>query len=87
MVVALDALEGEGLVKRRPDPGDRRARIVELTNAGREILARAEGIVVGVEDAMLADLDDGERRVLRNLLRRLVLGRGAAGDETEPRSR
>lgn len=74
-------------MKRRPDPGDRRARIVELTNAGREILARAEGIVVGVEDAMLADLDDGERRVLRNLLRRLVLGRGAAGDETEPRSR
>lgn len=87
MVVALDALEGEGLVERRPDPGDRRARIVEPTDAGRELLARAEGIVMDVEDAVLADLDDGERRVLRNLLRRLVLGRGAVGDETELRSR
>ncbi len=82
MVVALDALEGESLVERKPDPRDRRARIVEVTDAGRELLARAEGIVVDVEDGVLSGLDDGEQRVLRDLLRRLVVGRVSAGDES-----
>ena len=82
MVVALDALEGEGLVERKPDPRDRRARTVEVTDAGRELLARAEGIVVDVEDGVLSDLDDEEQRVLRDLLRRLVVGRVSAGDES-----
>ncbi len=84
MVVALDALEGAGLVERKPDAKDRRARIVEPTDAGRALLARAEEIVTGVEDEALADLDAEERRVLRDLLRRLVLGRRAAGEEPRP---
>lgn len=78
MVVAVDALEGEGLVERRPDPEDRRARIVVPTGAGLELLARAEGVVLGVEDEALADLNAEERRVLRGLLTRLVLGRRPA---------
>ena len=71
MVVAVDALEEEGLVERRPDPKDRRARIVVPTDAGRELLARAEGVVLGVEDDVLADLSAEELRVLRGLLTRL----------------
>jgi len=82
MVVAVDALEEEGLVERRPDPKDRRARIVVPTDAGRELLARAEGVVLGVEDEVLAGLDAGERRVLRDLLTRLVVGRPSADDES-----
>ena len=74
MVVALDSLERKGLVERKPDPGDRRARIVEPTDAGRELLARAEEMVADVEDRVLAALDAEERRVLRDLLRRLVTG-------------
>ncbi len=81
MVVAVDALEEEGLVERRPDPKDRRARIVVPTDAGRELLARAEGVVLGVEDDVLADLSAEELRVLRGLLTRLVVGRRSAGDE------
>ncbi len=81
MVVAVDALEEAGLVERRPDPKDRRARIVVPTDAGRELLARAEGVVLGVEDEVLAGLDAEERRVLRGLLTRLVVGRRSADDE------
>jgi len=81
MVVAVDALEEEGLVERRPDPKDRRARIVVPTDAGRKLLARAEGVVLGVEDDVLADLSAEELRVLRGLLTRLVVGRRSAGDE------
>ena len=81
MVVAVDALEGEGLVERRPDPNDRRARIVVPTDAGREVLARAEGVVLRVEDEALSDLSAEERRILRDLLTRLVAGRLSAGDK------
>ena len=83
MVVALDALEEEGLVERRPDPKDRRARIVVPTEAGRELLARAEGVVLGVEDEVLADFGDEERRALRGLLTRLVVERRSVGDEPD----
>jgi DNA-binding MarR family transcriptional regulator len=72
MVVAVDALEEAGLVERRPDPMDRRARIVVPTEAGRELLARAEEVVLQVEDEALADLGVEERRVLRTLLTRLI---------------
>ena len=81
MVVAVDALEGEGLVERRPDPNDRRARIVVPTDAGREVLARAEGVVLRVEDEALSDLSAEDRRILRDLLTRLVAGRLSAGDK------
>lgn len=83
MVVALDALEEEGLVERQPDPKDRRARIVVPTDAGRELLAHAEEVVLGVEDEMLADLDAEERRVLRGLLIRLTVGRHSASDDPD----
>jgi MarR family transcriptional regulator, transcriptional regulator for hemolysin len=78
MVVAVDALEEKGLVERRRDPEDRRAWIVVTTDAGRELLARAEGVVLGVEDEVLASLHVEERRALRGLLTRLVVGRRPA---------
>jgi MarR family transcriptional regulator for hemolysin len=81
MVVALDALEEAGLVERRSDPKDRRARIVVPTDAGRELLARAEEVVLGVEGEVFADLGAEELRALRGLLTRLVLGRPSVGDE------
>ena len=57
---------------RRPDPMDRRARIVVPTEAGRELLARAEEVVLQVEDEALANLGVEERRVLRTILTRLI---------------
>jgi len=84
MVVAVDALEAEGLVERRPDPRDRRTRIVAPTPAGRELLARAEGVVLGVEDEVLADLGAGDRRALRGLLTRLVEAGSPVGDGSGP---
>src|SRR5918996_4828256 len=43
LIPLLDELEGEGLVSRRPDPSDRRARIVEITAKGRRRLTAAAG--------------------------------------------
>jgi len=78
MVVAVDALEERGLVERRRDPEDRRAWIVVTTDAGRELLARAEEVVLGIEEEVLADLHVEERQVLRGLLTRLVVVRHPA---------
>ena len=41
MVVTMDALEQAGLAERRPSPTDRRARIIAVTDAGRETVEQA----------------------------------------------
>ena len=68
-------LEGKGLVARRPDAGDRRRNVVELTAAGRTTLAGATRASDEAEQQLLADLDAGEAAQLRQLLGRLAAGR------------
>src|SRR5581483_9559031 len=41
MVAFVDALEARGLLERRPNPNDRRARALYLTDDGRALLASA----------------------------------------------
>jgi DNA-binding MarR family transcriptional regulator len=43
------ALEREGLVERVPDPDDGRARLIRLSDRGREASQRAMQVVMGVE--------------------------------------
>jgi DNA-binding MarR family transcriptional regulator len=54
MTAAVDCLEQEGLVTRRPHPSDRRATIVELTKAGR----KAADTAVAPHIAAIAELFD-----------------------------
>jgi DNA-binding MarR family transcriptional regulator len=67
----IDDLEQRGLVVRRPDPGDRRAVLVEPTAAGK----RASGDIRAARDAaaerFFAALDGADRRDLARILRRL----------------
>jgi DNA-binding MarR family transcriptional regulator len=72
MTYLLDEIQAEGLVERRPDPADRRARRVELTEAGRERLCELERRLREAEDHMLAPLGPDERDTLRELLARLA---------------
>lgn len=76
----LDDLERAGLVARRPDPADRRARQVLLTDAGRERLHATRCRIHAAEEHLLAALGPAERDHLRGLLRRLATGLdGASG--------
>lgn len=68
----LDDLAAAGLVERRPDPSDRRARRVVLTGAGRLRLEEIEDRLRSVEDEVLASLDARERAQLRALVRRVA---------------
>ncbi|MFF3957221.1 MarR family transcriptional regulator [Streptomyces sp. NPDC001890] len=72
LVLVLDELEAAGLVRRRPDPADRRARIIEATEEGRRTLDAARADVEAIETSLLADLDAGAAKELRTVLRRLV---------------
>jgi MarR family transcriptional regulator, transcriptional regulator for hemolysin len=78
MVVTIDELEAAGLAERRPAEGDRRARIVGVTDVGRRKVAQAEEIVARVQTEALAALPAGERELLVDALARLVGERLAA---------
>jgi DNA-binding MarR family transcriptional regulator len=72
LIALLDALVAEGLVSRSPDPSDRRARVVRLTNAGIQRHAAVRDAIRAVEERMLAGLSAEQRRVLRSALAHLA---------------
>jgi DNA-binding MarR family transcriptional regulator len=83
MVVTLDELEKAGLARRRLSSTDRRARMVEVTDAGQQVVAQAQTIVSGIFDDVLGTLPAGERDVFVAGLERLVAGRLATPVECE----
>jgi MarR family transcriptional regulator for hemolysin len=75
LVRVLDNLERRGLIERREDESDRRARGIHLTRAGRELAVRAARIGAGFQTRLLngvplADLETCER-VLETLEREM----------------
>jgi DNA-binding MarR family transcriptional regulator len=68
MVAFIDSLEERGLLERRQNPNDRRARALFLTAAGRELLARAFELSNEMERALTQDLSPAERDQLLELL-------------------
>lgn len=73
MTNRLDRLEATGLVRREPDPTDRRGRLVVLTDRGRELVEAAVVDHLANEEKLLAALDATEREQLARLLRKLLL--------------
>jgi DNA-binding MarR family transcriptional regulator len=76
MVDIIDMLEGEGLVQRKPHPGDRRAFAVTLTQRGRRLLPTLDGAACALEDAVTEELSARERDILRGFLQRMASGAG-----------
>jgi DNA-binding MarR family transcriptional regulator len=74
MTNRLDRLEANGLVRRLPDPKDRRGVLVELTPKGLEALLSTVDVQGGKERLVTAVLNDEERTQLHRLLRRLTSG-------------
>jgi DNA-binding MarR family transcriptional regulator len=72
MTNRLDRLEQAGLVRRLPDPDDRRGVLVELTADGRELVDSAVDAHRGLSKRLLGGLDAREREQLDRLLRKLL---------------
>jgi DNA-binding MarR family transcriptional regulator len=72
MTYLVDDLEKGGLVERRPDPADRRARQVVLTSSGEKSFERASARILDVERAVLGGLSDVDATQFRELLMKVT---------------
>jgi DNA-binding MarR family transcriptional regulator len=73
MTYLLDDLEGAGLIERRPDPADRRARRIAPTAPGRDLLGLLDRRLRAAEHEVLAGLEsEDDRSVFRTLLRQVA---------------
>ena len=72
MTNRLDRLEAAGLVRRLPDPDDRRGVLVEPTEEGHAAWNRAVGTQADREKLVAGVLSDQEKEELHALLRRLM---------------
>jgi DNA-binding MarR family transcriptional regulator len=73
MTSRLDNLEKEGLIRRVPDPDDRRSVIVEITEAGREKWHDAASVQARKEAFFTSALSEPEKKKLNALLRKVML--------------
>ncbi len=67
----VDRLERAGYVARRPDPADGRARLVTITDKGRELVDLSIPVVAEVEAAWQRHLGPDETAHLRRILTEL----------------
>lgn len=74
--VVVDDLESRGLAERRPDPDDRRRKIVAATAAGRR-LARQSGQIFDEPPAAFAALSAGDLAYLDRIMRVLLSADGS----------
>jgi DNA-binding MarR family transcriptional regulator len=75
MLRTVDDLERRGLAVRQAVPGDRRARTVALTPAGRQQLAASAEVAHRVASDLFGAMTATERAALRDLLDLFVRGR------------
>lgn len=68
----VDRLEEKGLLKRSPGPTDRRANALNLTRAGKRVLAEMEEAALNAESRAFEPLNAGEQRQFARMLMRIV---------------
>ena len=78
MTLALDRLEGAGLIRRLPDPADRRRIVVEATEAGAVLAVRVNRALHAWEES-LATVDVERAAIARTLGRLTELIEAAGG--------
>ena len=85
MTYLLDSLAEAGLIERRPDPADRRARRIVATTRGRTLLGGLGERLRAAEDQVLAGLDDDEdQQAFRALLQRLAVHAATSLESAAP---
>ena len=84
MTNRLDRMEAAGLIRRLPDPHDRRGTLVEPTQAGHDVWDRTVGTQAQREARIASVLDEAERVELHRLLRRLMRAFPDKGHAPEP---
>ena len=88
MTRTVQRLERAGFVRRRPDPFDGRATLVESTPAGLALRGRVEQLWSQLEDDTVGDMPASQERQLLRGLRKLEVNLSSAttGEPTSPPS-
>lgn len=68
----VDELEEMGYVVRRPDPRDRRAKLILLTPKGRKCIEAGRATIEGLEEKITETLGEQGHRELRESLKKLL---------------
>jgi DNA-binding MarR family transcriptional regulator len=84
MVGLVDDLEKAGRVRRRRNPDDRRAYLVELTGDGRKLLRQADKRALAAQESIFAPLPPGEREEFVRLIGVLLEGGHLPGFRRSP---
>jgi DNA-binding MarR family transcriptional regulator len=74
IIPVLDELQKRGYIERVPDPDDRRARLLEITESGRSIKNATQTDIQRGEEHWLARLSAGDRTVFLRVLQELTFG-------------
>jgi DNA-binding MarR family transcriptional regulator len=72
IIPTLDELEGQGYIERRPDPDDRRVRLLAITESGRAAKNATQTAIQRAEERWLERLSADDRRVFLRVLRQLT---------------
>ncbi|MFC4589131.1 MarR family winged helix-turn-helix transcriptional regulator [Sphaerisporangium corydalis] len=72
IISVLDDLQRRGLIERTPDPADRRARLLSLTDEGRRVRDSAQTGIQAKEERLLSRLPPEDRQGFLNALRTLA---------------
>lgn len=77
IIPTLDELQAKGYIERRPDPDDRRVRLLEITAAGRAVKDAAQADIQRGEERWLSVLSADDRRVFLRALAEMTRVGGA----------
>ncbi|MGV0714172.1 MarR family transcriptional regulator [Mycolicibacterium sp. XJ662] len=72
IIPTLDQLQAKGYIVRRPDPDDRRVRLLEITEAGRTVKDAAQAAIQRGEERWLSMLSADERKVFLRALAKMT---------------
>jgi len=72
MTGLLDRMERDGVLKRKPDPNDRRANRIHLTKEGFNAEVSATKVVSNTLEKVLNTLDDKDIETTKNVLRTIL---------------
>jgi DNA-binding MarR family transcriptional regulator len=71
IIGTLDELQEAGLISRTPDPDDRRARLLAITDKGRRLRRAVQAEIQRGENRLLAALSPADRRAFLRALETL----------------
>jgi DNA-binding MarR family transcriptional regulator len=83
----VDEMEGRGVVRRRPDPDDRRAKLIEVTGKGERVRSTAISASRAMERDLRRALGAQAVRDCREVLTRFAEQHGEADDARLGRAR